>query len=67
MNGLLNENYVVLNLSVLDEAALVFRDDPGQDVFESVGYDFCDDFIPCIAQRDGPISGEILHPFLFGD
>ena len=67
MNCLLDNSDVVLNFSALDEAPLILRNDPGEDFFDSVCYNFGDDFVPSIAERDRAKSGEILGTFLFGN
>ena len=67
MNCLLNKNNIVLNLSSLDKAPLVLGDDPGEDFFNSVRYNFGDDFVPRVAKQDRAESGEALGTFLFGN
>ena len=52
MNGLLDKNYVVTNVSSLDEATLIFWNDCSQDVFESVGHDFSDNFVANVVEGD---------------
>ena len=67
MYCLLDQDDVVLNLSVLYEAPLVLQNDPGEDFFKSVCNNFCDNFVPHVAERDRAESGEDLGTFLFGD
>ena len=67
MDGLLDQDDVILDLSILDETPLIFRNDPRKNIFNSVCNDFSDYFVPCIAERDRPESGKALGPFLFGN
>ena len=67
MNCLLNKYNVVVNLSSLNEASLVLRNDLGNNFFDSVCYDFSDDFVSSVAERDWAKFGEVLSSFLFGD
>ena len=67
MDCLLHKDNIVLDLSSLDEAHLVLRYDPGENFFDSVCYNFGDDFVPCVAKRYRMESGEALGTFLFGN
>ena len=67
MNRLLDQDDVVLNLSVLNESPVVLRNDPGEDFFKSVCNNFCDNFLPRVTERDRAESGEALGAFLFGN
>ena len=62
MNGLLDQDDVVLNMSVLDETPLIFQNDPGKNIFYSVCNDFSDYFVPCIVERDRSEYGKIFGP-----
>ena len=65
MDCLLDQDDVVLDLSALDEAPLVLRDDPWENFFYSVCNNFSDDFVPRVAERDRAESGEVLGTFFF--
>ena len=65
VNCLLDQDDIVLNLSILNEAPLVLQNDPGEDFFKSVCNNFCDDFVPCVAERDRAESGKALGAFIF--
>ena len=67
MNCFLHQDNVVLDMSALNEASLVLQNDLGKNFFDSVCYDFSDDFVSSIAERNGPEFGEVLNPFLFGN
>jgi len=67
MDRFLDQNDVVLDMSSFDESPFIFRDDFGEHFFEAVCYDFGDDLISGIAERDRSKAGEELGSFLFGD
>jgi hypothetical protein len=67
MNGFLNENYIVQDLSPSDKASLIFQDQLWEDFLNPVCNYLCDNFIPSVAKgyRSEPV--ESLCPFFFWD
>ena len=54
-------------MPAFDEASLVFWDDKREDCFDSVGYNFGEDFVACVAEGDWPEEVEVDCSFLFRD
>jgi len=49
VDSLLNQDDVIGNIPSFDKANLVFRNDEREECLESIGYNFGEDFIACVA------------------
>ena len=54
VQGLLYKDDVVHYVSTFNKPPLIFWDDYRENFFNSAGYNFCEDFVACIAKGDWP-------------
>ena len=66
MNCLLNKYNVVVNLSSLNEAPLVLRNDPGEDFFYSVSIALVMILYPVLQSKIGQNLEKLWAPFSLG-
>ena len=67
VNGFLDKDNIVQNLSSFHKPALIFRDQFWQEFFQSVSHNFGNDFIPRVAEGYRPKFAEIPGTFFFWD